>query len=905
MADLVDCNFEDDLVFRLEKISQDFLSIPVSEFSQEEIDLLNENTRLLNEELRNFRNLRFDLAKSNSITPTLKIKIRDRFVPTSLFETYDRATITTVQNFIDFTKVNSDFFRETFPNEERIFDGISGIDPTAFRTFSSEFPSIEIRLRSGPISSAEVNSLIQENRFDPNKFGSDLKTNKRGIFGLLERLLSSLGIGIGIMGSFCALVEDVFALSRGQRDLTGNSAAFLGNFQNVLGLINPSAAAVVGQVQELISLATSAQEGSVGIASNLQGAFGTLSSAFGIVMIFVDILAKVKGETVATGGIEVEWNFQGIRDAIGAADPLFLVVLDETNKPLGDINQDGVMDGNDAIALQTYIDDAATQAINDYVNNILVPFLNANAQTYSQFVDFPSAQEPGSNVGDLLGEFSSVAGKFGAAPGSGDFGLANIIQIITLASGIISSIQALVSGSRPVNIQGLFQQLDQVLDLGAAAKKGIEVDFQDLSNDYQETVESALKEAEENSVDNPEKTAEISQKNQESLKDNYTKALETSAEASKNLGPRLTDAVNKIRNGIRQLAAVGVLESLDQQLESVIDQSAAQLNARVNSFSPASLDNGFHFNMGSSYSKMSGQVSSAKIAASDDTTEVMKTSVRGMIAQASEKYRQKNKEEVEFVALRFCKLAGEIERLYKEVTKPLEQMTNEFRSVDADLSAAGNGTTLGAVRAGAIRYDTQTRLRAIQQSGGISPTIATPYINNAGVRTITPGDGISVGSLPPLPADYQFPAFEEALRGTREVRYGALTRGSARQRTGVAGFTVKPYGGVDEESMRKLLALARAWGRQILISSAYRSPAANAAVGGARQSLHMSGKAFDCSGISNRSEQIRFMNLAYQAGFTGFGAYNSFVHIDTRGANVSFGNFRYYNLPGPNGGKTG
>ncbi len=862
MADLVDCNFEDDLVFRLEKISQDFLSIPVSEFSQEEIDLLNENTRLLNEELRNFRN--------HSITPTLKRKIR-----------------------------------ETFPNEERIFDGTSGIDPTVFRTFASEFPSIEIRLRSGPISSAEVNSLIQENGFDPNKFGSDLKTNRRGIFGLLERLLSSLGIGIGIMGSFCALVEDVFALARGQRDLTGNSAAFLGNFQNVLGLVNPNAGEIVGQVQELISLATSAQEGSVGIASDLQGAFGTLSSAFGITMKFVDILAKVKGETDETGGIEVEWNFEEIRDAITAADPLFLVVLDQTGKPLGDINQDGVMDGNDAIALQTYIDDAATQAVNDYVNNILVPFLNANAQTYSQFADFPSAQEPGSSVGDLLGEFSSVAGKFGAAAGSGDFGLGNIIQIITLASSITSSIQALAGGSRPVNIQGLFQQLDQVLDLGEAAKKGIEADFQDLSKDYQETVEDALKEAEENSVDDPGKTAEISEKNQESLKDNYTKALETSAEASKNLGPRLTEAVNKIRNGVRQLAAVGVLESLDQQLESVIDQSAAQLNARVNSFSPTSLDNGFHFNMGSAYSKMSGEVSSAKIAASDDVTEVMKTSVKGMIAQASEKYRQKNKEEVEFVALRFCKLAGEIERIYKEVTKPLEQMTNEFKGINSDLSAAGNETTLGAVRAGAIRYDTQTRLRAIQQSGEISPTIAAPHINAAGQRTIAPGDGISVGSLPPLPADYQFPTFEEALRGTREIKYAALTPGSARQATGAAGFTVKPYGGVDEESMRKLLALARAWGRQILISSAYRSPAANGGVGGAKQSLHMVGKAFDCSGISNRAEQIRFMNFAYQAGFTGFGSYNSFVHIDTRGANVSFGNFRYYNLPGPNGGKTG
>ena len=905
MANLVDCNFEEDLLFRLERISQDFLSIPVSDFTGDEIDLLNENTRLLNAEIKSFRDLRINLFKSSTITPSIKRNVRDRFVSEQIFEVYDRATITTVQNFIDFTKINSDFFRNTFANENEIFSGISGIDPNIFNAFGNEFPNIETRIRTGPISSAEVNSLIQENGFDPRLFGSELKSNRRGIFNLLEKLLSGLGIGIEVMGSFCALVEDVFAFTRGQRDLTGNSAAFLGNFENVLGLINPNAGEIVGQVQELISLAQTAQSGSVGISSELQNAFGSLSSAFGIAMKFVDILAKVKGETEESGGIEVEWNFEKVRDAIDTSDPLFLVIVEETNKPLGDINQDGVVDSNDVAALQTYIDETATEDVTEYVNNVLVPFLNSNTQVYSQFGNFPSAQDPNSGFGELLDDFSSVAGKFGAAAGSGDFGLANIIQIITVASGMISSIQALASGSKPVNIQGLFQQLDQIVDLGDAAKKGVEKDFQDLSKDYQKTVEDSLKEAEENSVDNPEKTTEISEKNQESLKENYTKALELSADASKNLGPRLVEAANKIRNGIRQLAAVGVLENLDQQLESVIDQSSNQLKSRVQSFTPTSLDNGFHFNMGSSYSKMAGQVSSAKIAASDDTTEVMKSSVKGMIAQASEKYRQKNKEEVEFVALRFCKLAGEIERLYKDVTKPLEQMTNEFNGVNSDLSAAGSEITAGAVKAGAIRYDTQTRLRAIQQSGQISPTIAAPHINAAGQRTIAPGDGISVGSLPPLPADYQFPTFEEALRGTREIKYAALTPGSARAGTGPAGFTVKPYGGVEEESMRKLLALARAWGKQILVSSAYRSPAANSSVKGAKQSWHMAGKAFDCSGISNIAEQVRFMNLAYQAGFTGFGSYNSFVHIDTRGSNASFGRFRYYSLPGPNGGKTG
>ena len=906
MSNFIDCNYEENLIFQLDRISRELATEIPEELSEDDIVLLNQNTEFFNKELRNFRRLQNGLSKSKQITPTVKRKFKEQFVPKSIANDFTQARIETAQDLTRYVITNSDAFRGfNFSSEGQILEALREIDPNEFRTFGSEFPSIDLRLRSGPISSSEVAGLIRENGFDPRLFASRLEQNRRGVFNLLERFLSTLGIGIGIMGSFCALVENVYTLAKGQRDISGNPAAFIGSFQNVLGLINPSAGEVVSQVQELIQLFQEAQSKTLDVANNLQGAIGLLASAFGIAMNFVDILAKITGQTDQSGSIEVEWNLEKIRDAISANDSRFLVIVPETEKPLGDINQDGVVTGDDVVALQTFIDESASAAVSDYINNTLIPFLNKNTSTYSEFANFPTASEPDSNIGDLVNSFSSVAEKFGAAAGSGDFGLANIIQAISLASGIISSIQSLVSGTKPINIQSLFQQLDQVIELADAAREGLFSDFNEFSDDYKEETEKALEEAEDNAVDNPEKTAEINEKNQEALEENYTEALESTAEASKNLGSKVTEVVGRIRNGIRQLAAVGVLDQTADQLLSVIDQSAGQLQSKIQMFSPESIDNGFHFNMGSSYAKMAGQIAGAKNAASDDTTEAMKDSVKGMIAQSSEKFQTKSKEEVEFVALRFCKLAGEIERLYKEVTAPIEATIQEFQGINRNLSGVGNEVTAGAIRAGAIRYDTQTRLAAMQQAGTIDATIASPFINEAGQRSITPGAGISAGTLPPLPADYQFPTFEEALRGTREIKYAALTPGSARARTGPAGFTVKPYGGVEEESMRKLLALARAWGKQILVSSAYRSPAANSSVGGAKQSWHMAGKAFDCSGISSQSEQIRFMNLAYQAGFTGFGSYNSFVHIDTRGSNTSFGRFRYYSLPGPNGGKTG
>ena len=66
----------------------------------------------------------------------------------------------------------------------------------------------------------------------------------------------------------------------------------------------------------------------------------------------------------------------------------------------------------------------------------------------------------------------------------------------------------------------------------------------------------------------------------------------------------------------------------------------------------------------------------------------------------------------------------------------------------------------------------------------------------------------------------------------------------------------------------------------MLVTSGYRSPEYNLRVGGAQASYHMLGRAFD---IKVR-EGARHMDIAQAAlaeGFTGFGFYPTFVHIDT------------------------
>jgi zinc D-Ala-D-Ala carboxypeptidase len=86
---------------------------------------------------------------------------------------------------------------------------------------------------------------------------------------------------------------------------------------------------------------------------------------------------------------------------------------------------------------------------------------------------------------------------------------------------------------------------------------------------------------------------------------------------------------------------------------------------------------------------------------------------------------------------------------------------------------------------------------------------------------------------------------------------------------------------IDEEALDKLQRLRDALGKPLILTSAYRSPAHNKAVGGAKNSMHMRGIAFDVR--MENHDPAEFEAAARTAGFTGFGYYpkSGFMHIDT------------------------
>ena len=86
---------------------------------------------------------------------------------------------------------------------------------------------------------------------------------------------------------------------------------------------------------------------------------------------------------------------------------------------------------------------------------------------------------------------------------------------------------------------------------------------------------------------------------------------------------------------------------------------------------------------------------------------------------------------------------------------------------------------------------------------------------------------------------------------------------------------------VNEDALDKLQALRERLGKPLILTSAYRSPEHNRRVGGAKNSKHMEGIAFDVR--MDNHDPHEFEAAARAVGFTGFGYYvkSGFMHIDT------------------------
>lgn len=137
--------------------------------------------------------------------------------------------------------------------------------------------------------------------------------------------------------------------------------------------------------------------------------------------------------------------------------------------------------------------------------------------------------------------------------------------------------------------------------------------------------------------------------------------------------------------------------------------------------------------------------------------------------------------------------------------------------------------------------------------------------------------------------------FRKHARSAHFASHEFLAKGGAHNQPGSRAFQLNtdPPGNLWSNVLPLVVALneiRRRAGIPISLSSVYRSPAYNRAIGGASRSLHMQFKAAD---IVSRLSPSRLAVIAREVRadgiFTGgIGVYRTFVHVDVRGHNVDF-----------------
>ena len=87
---------------------------------------------------------------------------------------------------------------------------------------------------------------------------------------------------------------------------------------------------------------------------------------------------------------------------------------------------------------------------------------------------------------------------------------------------------------------------------------------------------------------------------------------------------------------------------------------------------------------------------------------------------------------------------------------------------------------------------------------------------------------------------------------------------------------------IDSELVNVLQKVRNHFGKPVTITSAYRTPGRNKAVGGETYSQHLYGKAADIKVKGASPKTVASYAEKLLSGKGGIGIYNSFVHVDVR-----------------------
>lgn len=320
---------------------------------------------------------------------------------------------------------------------------------------------------------------------------------------------------------------------------------------------------------------------------------------------------------------------------------------------------------------------------------------------------------------------------------------------------------------------------------------------------------------------------------------------------------KITDIINSIKN----FSLASLLDSLKKKIMSVVDSAIEKVKNTIQNFTLEGIvsqtQQFFNTQIMYRFKELKDQAMSFF---DKNNIDNFKKRIEGLISYATNIFKNPDIEEIQFLIYRFCSFITQVENIINAVKNPLETFSNRYVSAGTILGARSNYNTLSAIAAGAKRFNNDEIYGIV--NNGIA--FETRYGNSA----------------PPSVAEIEGVTSWNNGAGDSRVTFvgGALNDGP------------ESWYRVNTEVKVKLMRLQQKFGRQLRITSAYRSrekqarlhaadPANVAAPG---KSLHEKGNALDVqwAGFDSQSKAT-FIQMAREVGFGGIGKnYATFVHID-------------------------
>ena len=357
------------------------------------------------------------------------------------------------------------------------------------------------------------------------------------------------------------------------------------------------------------------------------------------------------------------------------------------------------------------------------------------------------------------------------------------------------------------------------------------------------------------------------------------------------------DPLKKAKSLSLQQILVALKKSIVKVVKKLVKKVKKQIEAMVASAVATITD--IKVSAQRLYTKMKKMADDISEFFEDASIESFLDRIEKFIANTSSQFERLTIENVALLMFRFCQFTELLQSLLMGPAKALTALAETIAVESLIAKNASLKETKAAVEAGATRVPQDVRLstkssaieninskgadfsldNVVNSGAGVTGTVTSPVQTQVPDTTVTTRSVTNRTNRVENPEQFDWQTPREATSDELNEISGITSAGIPGRFKFESGIVSgNRWQRVEPIVWAKLIRVCEESGKSFTVNSAFRSKAYNRSVGGAKDSIHMSGYAIDIQ-VGAADREAVFL-AAQRAGFTGVGIYSTFMHLD-------------------------